>query len=172
MYKIVRKNWEKNKYLLISGIFVILILLVSVVYKSNETIIKRTENLIIPYQSPDLETLKKFILGQIKSPFTNINYKIKKGDSIQKILKKLQVRDNEINKVITQYKKYANPSQLLTGDKIDITVKENLSNDKKSIIKFSVPITKSTTISIAKNEEGKILAKKIITKLYKKKNLS
>ena len=76
MYKIVRKNWEKNKYLLISGIFVILILLVSVVYKSNETIIKRTENLIIPYQSPDLETLKKFILGQIKSPFTNINYNV------------------------------------------------------------------------------------------------
>ena len=172
MYKIVRKNWEKNKYLLISGIFIILILLVSVVYKSNETIIKRTENLIVPYQSPDLEALKKFILGQIKSPFTNINYKIKKGDSIQKILKKLQVRDNEINKVITQYKKYANPSQLLTGDKIDITVKENLTNDKKSIIKFSVPITKSTTISIAKNEEGKILAKKIITKLYKKKILA
>ena len=34
------------------------------------------------------------------------------------------------------------------------------------------PITKSTTIAITKNEENKIISKKIITKLYKKKILS
>ena len=172
MYRVIRKNWEKVKYPLISGIFVILILLASVVYKSNDQIIKNTKNVNIQYQSPDIETFKKFIMKQIRSPFTNINYEIKKGDSIQKILKKLKVSDSEINKVIVEYKKYANPNQLLTNDKIDITIKENLSDNKKSIIKFSVPITKSTTISITKNEEGEILAKKIITKLYKKKTLA
>ena len=89
MYRVIRKNWEKVKYPLISGIFVILILLASVVYKSNDQIIKNTKNVNIQYQSPDIETFKKFIMKQIRSPFTNINYEIKKGDSIQKILKKL-----------------------------------------------------------------------------------
>ena len=36
-------------------------------------------------------------------------------------------------------------------------------------MKFAVPITKSTVVEISKNEEKKIIAKKIITKLYKKR---
>ncbi len=43
------------------------------------------------YEEPaELEIFKKFLLNQIKSPFTNVNYQIKKGDTIQKILKKIQ----------------------------------------------------------------------------------
>ena len=57
-------------------------------------------------------------------------------------------------------------------NKIDIIIEKNLAANKNSIIKFSVPITKSTTISITKNEENKIVSKKIITKLYKKRVLS
>ena len=70
---------------------------------------------------------------KIKSPFTNLNYEIQKGDSIQKILKKLQVQDREINNVINQYKKYGNPSKLLTADKIDIIVRDK--SIKAKIIK-------------------------------------
>ena len=40
------------------------------------------------------------------------------------------------------------------------------------MIKFSIPLSKSTTISITKNEENKIVSEKIITKLYKKTVLS
>ena len=58
------------------------------------------------------------------------------------------------------------------GDKIDITVKEDFASEKNSILKFSVPVSKSTTISITKNEENRIVSKKIITKFYKKRILS
>ena len=60
----------------------------------------------------------------------------------------------------------------MAGNKIDIILEKNSSTNINSIIKFSVPITKSTTIAITKNEENKIISKKIITKLYKKKILS
>ena len=60
----------------------------------------------------------------------------------------------------------------MAGNEIDIIIEKNSSTNKNSIIKFSVPITKSTTIAITKNEENKIISKKIITKLYKKKILS
>jgi len=170
--ELINKNREKLKYLSAVIIIISMVLLVSVAYKSNDQIVKKSEIYASIDNVDDLKTFKEFFFKQIKSPFTNLNYEIQKGDSIQKILKKLKVEDREINNVINQYKKYSNPSKLLTGNKIDIIVKNNLSSKKKSVIKFSAPITKSTSISITKNEEGELTSKKIITKLYKKKTLS
>ena len=172
MYQVFKKNWDKSKYLILSSIFVTLILLLTVVYKSDERIIKKSESIKISYESPDLKTFKKFLLNQINSPFTNLNYEIKNGDTIQKILKKLKVQNNEIQTVINQYKNYGNPNQLLVGNIINIIIEKNLTTNKNFIVKFSVPITKSTTIAIIRDEDNKITSQKIITKLYKKKTLA
>ena len=172
MYQVLKKNWDKSKYLVLSGLIITSLLLLTVVYKSDEKIKKKSENIDSSYEISDLKTFKKFLLTQIRSPFTNLNYEIKKGDSIQKILKKLKVQNSDIQNVIDQYKKYSNPNKLSAGDKIDIIIEENLSAGKNFIIKFSSPITKSTTIEITRDEENKIISKKIITKLYKKKTLS
>ena len=172
MYQVLKKNWDKSKYLILSGIFITSILLLTVVYKSDEKIIKKSTTIGISYENPDLKTFKEFLLNQIKSPFTNLNYEIKRGDTIQKILKKFEVQNNEIQNIINQYKKYGNPNQLLAGNEIDIIIEKSLSTNKNTIVKFSVPITKSTTIAITKDEDNKITSNKIITKLYKKKILS
>ena len=172
MYQVLKKNWDKSKYLIFSGIFIASILLLTVVYKSDEKIIKKSMTIGISYENPDLKTFKEFLLNQIKSPFTNLNYEIKRGDTIQKILKKFEVQNNEIQNIINQYKKYGNPNQLLAGNEIDIIIEKSLSTNKNTIVKFSVPITKSTTIAITKDEDNKITSNKIITKLYKKKVLS
>ena len=172
MYEILKRNWDKAKFILLSGFIIIFLLLLTVVYKSDEKITKISENNKNSYDVSDLKAFKQFILDQIKSPFTNINYEIKKGDTIQKILKKYKVQNNEIQTVINQYKKYGNPSQLMVENKIDIIIEDIPSTNKNSILKFSVPVTKSTTIEITKDSENKIISKKIITKLYKKKILS
>ena len=103
---------------------------------------------------------------------SNINYKIKGGDSIQSILKKLRIKNNEIQTVIKQYKKYGKSNQLLKGNIIEIIIKKNLSGEDNSIVKFSIPMTKSTTIEIVRDDDDKIIANKIITRLYKKKVLA
>ena len=172
MLQVLWKNWDKTKYLIISVLIVSFLLLLTVVYKSDETVIKKSEDINNSYISADLKTFKEFILNQIRSPFVSLSYEIKKGDTIQKILKKYKVQNNEIQTVINQYKKYSNPNKLLVGDKIDIIIKEDVLKSKGSIVKFSVPITKSTTISIIRNEENNIISKKIITKLYKKKTIA
>ncbi len=172
MYQIFKKNWDTARYFILSGFIIILLLLLTVVYKSDKKIIKKSESNRNSYEVPDLKTLKKFILDQIKSPFTNIDYEIKGGDTIQKILRQYKIQNNEIQTIIKQYKKYGNPNQLLMGNKIDITIEKNLNAKKNSLLKFSVPVTKSTTIEITRDEENKIISKKIITKLYKKKKLS
>ena len=172
MYQIIMKNWDKAKLLMLFTISITFLLLLTVVYKSDEKITKKSELIISSNEETDLIRFKKFLLNQIKSSFINLDYEINKGDTIQKILKKHKVQNNEIQTVINQYKKFGKPNQLLVGQKIDIIIKKEAATKKNSIIKFSVPITKSTTIEITKNEENKIISKKIITKLYKKKILS
>ena len=172
MYQIIKKNWDKTKYLILSALVLMLLLLVTVVYKSDEKITKKSGLIQNSTKVADLKTFKEFLLNQIKSPFINLNYEIKKGDTIQKILKKYKVKNNDIQTTINQYKKYGNPNQLLVGNEIDIIVEKSSLKEENSIVKFSVPITKSTTIAIIKNEENKIISKKIIAKLYKKKILS
>nr|AAR37565.1 M23/M37 peptidase domain protein [uncultured marine bacterium 313] len=170
MYEILKQNLEKTKYFILFTFIIIFSLLLTVVFKNDAKI--KNKEINVSFQHKDLTSVKEFLLTLIKSPFTNINYEIKSGDSIQKILKKLKVQNNEIQTVINQYKKYSNPNQLLTGNKIDIIIEENLSKKNYSIVKFAIPITESTTIEINKNEQGKILSKKIITKFYKKRTFS
>jgi len=172
MYQIIKKNWDKTKHLMLLISSAILLLLLAVVYKSDEKIIKKSEITAGFDQNLDLKNFKEFLLSQIKSPFINLEYEISKGDTIQKILKKYEIPNSEIGTIINQYKKYGNPNQLLVGNKIDIIIEKGAKTEKNSIMKFSVPITKSTTIAITKNEENKIISEKIITKLYKRKTLA
>ena len=172
MYPLIKRNWDKTKPIALFALTAALLLLLTVVYKSDEKITKKSEIINNKIEESDLINFKKFLLNQIKSPFINLNYEINKGDTIQKILKKHKVQNSEIQTVINRYKKYGNPNQLLVGNKIDIIIEKKKDGKNNSIIKFSVPITKSTTISITKNEENKIISEKIITKLYKRKVLS
>jgi murein DD-endopeptidase MepM/ murein hydrolase activator NlpD len=170
MYRILNRNKEKTIYFILFAFLITILLLVSVVYKNDEGIKKIETNILSHNQ--ELILVKQFFFNSLKSPFTNINYEIKSGESIQKILQKLKIKNNEIQLVINHFKKYGNPNQLLAGNRIDIVVKENLSKKGNSIVKFSIPITKSTTIEIIRDEEDKITSKKIITKLYKRKILA
>ena len=170
MYRILNRNKEKTIYFILFAFLITILLLVSVVYKNDKGIKKIETNIL--FHNQELILVKQFFLNRLKSPFTNINYEIKSGESIQKILQKLKIKNNEIQLVINHFKKYGNPNQLLVGNRIDIVVKENLSKKDNSIVKFSIPITKSTTIEIIRDEEDKITSKKIITKLYKRKILA
>ena len=142
-------------------------LLLTIAYKNDEIASNKPKK--FSTTSSNFEEVKEFIIAKIKSPFVNINYEVKSGDTIQKILKKLNVKNNEIQTIINKYKKYSNPNNLLKGNKIDIIIEKTSSEKNNSIVKFSVPITKSTTIEITQNEQKEIISKKIITKLYKKK---
>jgi len=172
MYQYLKKNLQINGYLFLTSVVIFFLLLLLVINKNNTTIITKSEINKASYQDTDLSTFKKFLFDQIRSPFLNIKHEIKNGDTIQKILSKYEIQNNQIQKIINQYKKYGSPSQLLVGNIIDIILEEDPSSEEKSILKFSAPITKSTNVEILKNSDKQIVSKKIITKLYKKKILA
>tara|TARA_B110000438_G_C15754956_1_gene624652 strand:- start:26 stop:1333 length:1308 start_codon:yes stop_codon:yes gene_type:complete len=172
MYQFFKKQMGKSRYLLLFGTAIMLFLMLAITYKSDNKIIKKSDQIDIFELNKEVKIFKKFVLDQIKSPFINIKYEIRSGDTIQKILKKNKVQNNEIQSIIGHYKKFANPNNLMVGNKIDITVKKNAVNNGNNILNFSIPISKSTTIEIKKNSLNQIESQKIITKLYKKKVLA
>ena len=144
MLHVFQKNWDRTKYLALSGFAIIFLLLLTVVYQSDEKITKNPKISENSNDAKEITIFKKFLLNQIKSPYINLDYEIKKGDAIGKILRKYKVQNSDIQSVINEYKKYGKSSQLLIGNQIDIIIKEDAITKKNSIIKFSVPITKST----------------------------
>ncbi len=164
---IFSKYTNKYKYFVIFSLVIITALLITIAYKNDNVALDTKKNTTI--NTSDLTSIKQFLLSKIISPFTNIEYKIKSGDSIQKILKKLEIKNKEIESIISQYKKYGKANQLLAGNTINIIVKEDPKSKSKTITNFSVPLSDSTTIEIFKNEFNEMSAKKIITKLYKRK---
>ena len=170
MYNLTKTNWEKTKYFLLTAITLAVLVLFAISNKNDEVIKSSTSN--ISYQGPELSLIKDFFLSKIKSPFIVTDYEIKSGDSIQKILKSYKIKNKEIQNIINQYKKYGDPNRLLVGNKIGVIVEKKLPEKNNSIVNFFVPITKSISIEISKDEEGTITSSKIITKLYKRKVLA
>ena len=66
MYETFKKNWDKNKQYLLSGIIIGFFLLLAVVYKSDDRIIKKTDELSNLDKSSELKILKKFLFDQLK----------------------------------------------------------------------------------------------------------
>ena len=167
------KNIEKSKNLIVFTFIIILLILVMIVYKNDEVVTKIDSSKINQsLERSDYLSLKKFLLKKINSPFIDIEYEIKNGDSIQKILKKLKIKGSDIQKVIEHYKKYSNPNKLLAGNKIEIVIEKNISKKDNSLLKFLAPVNKSSSIEITKNEDSIIVSQKIITKLYKRRMLA
>jgi len=163
------KNKQKFPYFLLFSLLIIILLLFTISFKNDKKISVTSD---LSLKTNEIELIKKFLTNKIQSPFTNISYEIKKGDTIQKILKKYEVKDNEIYNIVNKYKKYGNTNQLLVGNKISIVVEKKLLEKGNSVSKFSLSLGSGSVVEISKDENDNFISKKIITKLYKKKILA
>ncbi len=173
MEKILKTLWslEKGRYILIFTTIILVVFLLTVVYKNDNKITEGNAS-GIGFENPEFNTIKKYFFKQINSPFSNINYKVKSGDTVEKILKNLKVNSNEVQRVIQLYNKYSKNYQLQENNIIDIILEKNINKKYNSILKFTLPIAKNINIEIQKNEDNKFISEKIITKLYKKKEVA
>ena len=60
MYQVFKKNWDKSKYLILSVILITFILLLTVVYKNDEKIIKKSASISINNPAINQEKLGFF----------------------------------------------------------------------------------------------------------------
>ena len=70
MYHIFRKNWDKTKFIILSGFIVLFLFLLTVVYQNDQVSKEKTLIVKNTYEVSDLKTLTEFILSKIESPYT------------------------------------------------------------------------------------------------------
>ena len=110
--------------------------------------------------------LRNYIFNKIKSPYLEYDYIVKNNDTIESILKKFSVKQEEIAFVVKKVKK-KDLSNISPGQKIKFILKKSKKEKELEIFKINYPISKTTFVRIDKRKDG-ISITKNITQLFKK----
>ena len=156
-----------QKKSIIFGSFLILfsvIFFFSINYITNKNA-KNSNNLKEITETREFSNLTNFLISKINSPYQEINYIINNNDTVEKILKKFKVRNEDIREISIQLKqkKLAN---IYSGSKISLIIKK-LEDGTNSIVNFVYPLNNTTSVEIRKSQD-KFLVKENILQLYKK----
>ena len=161
------KSIGVQKKSIIFGSFLILfsvIFFFSINYITNKNI-KNSNNLKEITETSEFSNLTNFLISKINSPYQEINYIINNNDTVEKILKKFKVRNEDIREISIQLKQ-KKLSNIYSGRKLSLIVKK-LEDGTNSIVNFVYPIDNTTSVEIRKSQD-KFLVKENILQLYKK----
>ena len=113
-----------------------------------------------------LEKTIKNILNNLEPKYLDVEHKISKGDTLDKILKRYEISQNEIKKLKKVLKQKNNIDNLELNQLIKFTIERN---KKIQIINFEFPVNRKKKIILTKNlESGDFIYNEVITNLEKK----
>ena len=151
--KLVKKNTE------ISFLFLLIITtILSTTFYNNEKEIKK-KNFKDVVNNIYFQKSLTHIFNNLSPRFKNIEHKIAKGETFNKILKKYSISSAEINKVNNNLGKKYNLNNLKTNLIIKFIIDE--SNSRK-ITKFIFPVSRTEKIQLTRNLQTNLFEKKII----------
>ena len=151
-------------------IFVSFFIVFSILFFVSSSLIQKknsenSTNLKEITKNNEFSNLTNFLISKINNPYEEVSYIIKNNDTIEKILKKFEVRNEDIKKISAQLKikKLAN---IYSGRKLSLIMKK-LENGKNTVINLVYPINNTTSVEIRKSQNN-FEVKENILQLYKK----
>ncbi len=156
-----------NKYqliLLFSAVFFTIVFFTTknIVEKrslNNESELRKVTN------SGEFSNLTSYIISKIRSPYQEVKYTIENNDSIEKILKKYEVRNVDIKDISTQLKQ-KNLSNIYSGRELSLIIKK-LDDGSKTLVNLLFPISNTISVEVRKIDKT-FQVKENILRLYKK----
>ena len=113
-------NWKNFIYLFSIIVFCAIFVIISnVINKKNRV---ENENLTSIVESDEFSNLNKYFFSKINNPYKEIKYLIKNNDSVEKILKKLDVSANDI-KIISNKLKQKKLTNIYAGRELSLVLK-------------------------------------------------
>ena len=162
-------NLLKKKYLLYFFVLAVFFLFYSLaVYQIKLFNSSKKTSFNSFLNSNEFSNIREFVLESLNSPYKEFNYIVQNNDTIEKILKKHNVKNEDINSIasIIIKKKLSN---IFAKTEVKIVIKEEFGDNK--IVSLSYPINEITTVEIKKNKDGFIISENIL-KLEKKEIVS
>ena len=133
----------------------------SLIQKKND---ENVNNLKEITQTSEFSNFTNFLISKINSPYEEINYVIKKNDTVEKILGQYKIKNDEIGKISAQLKgkKLTN---IYSGRKLSLILKK-LDDKSNSLVNFVYPINNTTSVEIRKSQNNFEVIENIL-QLYK-----
>ena len=126
--------------------------------------IKQRENINSVTKSSEFSFFTKYLVSKITSPYEEVNYQIKKYDTIEKILKNYNIKSDDIKNVSSELKQNK-LSSIYSGRKLSLIYKKE-NDGSLSLINLNYPISNTSSIEVRKKQNG-FNVKENILQLYK-----
>ena len=111
-------------------------------------------------KSSGFSNLTNFFISKINSPYSEIRYLIKKNDSIEKILKKFGVENNDIKSISANLKR-KKLSNIYSGRELIIVLKKN-DGDSNTVVNLLFPISNTNSVEVRRTENEFIIRENIL----------
>ena len=160
-YKLL--SWKYFIYLFSILLFYSVFIIISNLIDRKKKIEDQNLNTVV--KTEEFSKLSNYFISKINSPYKEVQYSIKKNDSIEKILKKYAIRANDI-RIISNNLKQKNLINIYAGRKLSLVLKK-LDDGSNTVVNLIYPINNTLSIEIRKNQNNFIIKENIL-QLYKK----
>jgi len=154
-----------NPIIFISCIIFFSIIFFTISHLINNKNIKNKENLTEITKTSEFSNLTNYFISKVNSPYEETSYIIKNNDTIEKILKTYNIRQEDIKYISTKLKE-KKLSNIYSGRKLSLIYKK-LKKNSNTVISLIFPINNTKSIEIRKIKDY-FLVKENILQLYKK----
>ena len=151
--------------------FIVIITFFLLIQTKNDEKKENFGNTEIIYEKNEFNN--ELIKKRVKQSAPSLKIKVKSGDTLEKILKKHEFKNQEIFEVIKETKKIFDPKNLIVGKKITIKYKNEEKNNR-SINSIFIPLEFNKNFYLEKIDENfvaKITSKKTQKRLVKKESI-
>ena len=156
-------GWKYIFYVFLVLLFFSIFLLISNIIDQKNKAEKQNLNSIIG--SKEFLALNDYLISKINNPYKEVKYLIQNNDSIERILKKLEINANDI-KIISNNLKQKKLTNIYAGRTLSLILKK-LDDGSNTIVNLTYPINNTLNIEIRKSQ-NKFIVKENVLKLYKK----
>ena len=136
-------------------IFLSFIIFFSIIFFSVEKFInkknkKNENNLVEVINSKEFSSLTDFFTSKINSPYEKVSYVIKNNDTIEKILKKFNIKNEDIKAISTRLKQ-KKLSNIYSGRKLSLILKKQ--EDKfNTVVNLVFPVSNTSSVEVRKTQ--------------------
>ena len=164
-------SFHKLKFLGFNPIFLFSLLVIfTVVFIlglnfSNKKKVENKKNLEVVTKSAEFSNFTDFLISKINSPYREIKYQIKNNDSIEKIMRKFDIKSEDIKNISLKLKQ-KRLSSIYSGRELSM-ISKKLEDGSNTVVNLLFPINNTISIEVRKSEND-FIVKENILKLNKK----
>ena len=159
------KSYNFNLTILVSFIVffsILFFIITNLITHKNKV---NDNNLKEVLKTNDFLNLTNYFSSKINSPYEEIKYVIKNNDSIEKILKNYNIKNEDIKEISVKLKE-KKLSNIYSGRKLSLIYKK-LQNKTNTVVNLVYPVNNTSSIEIRKSQNN-FIVKENILQLYKK----